>query len=387
LPAVSKADRKQILAFRLAAHNLTRRLGHRSVTKAAAACGIQETPLASAAIAFRARVEKLTPALLDRALVEDRTLVCLWAMRGAPYVVPAADLGVFTAGALPLDPVSFKQSLGGWSDALEDAGLDPFETLERMTSAARTLLDDRTLNVNDLRDRIYRRVSSLSKVTRPAFARDDMPEPLFRAVGTTGTACIVAGRGTDAELARTDQWLGATPPPPDPAEARAELARRFLHCYGPATAQQFADWTQRSLTDGKKAFALIEDELVGVTVDRGKGLLLRRDDKALASPPEPTGVRLLPSQDPYLQQRDRATVLPQEADRRRLWKATRGPGAVVIDGEIVATWRARTKGTRLEVTIEPFGRLVRAAREAISTEANAIGPFRGAETVEVTVSS
>jgi hypothetical protein len=154
---VPKADRKQILAFRLAGHNLTRRLEHRSVTKAAAACGIQETPLGSSAIAFHARVEKMAPALLDRALLEDRTLVGLWAMRGAPYVVPAKDLGVFTVGALPLDPVSFKQSLGGWSDALESTGLDPFETLERMTAAAQALLDGRTLNVNDLRDRIYRR--------------------------------------------------------------------------------------------------------------------------------------------------------------------------------------------------------------------------------------
>ena len=357
-----KPDREQILAFRLAGHNLTRRLGPRSVTKAAAACGVQETPLGSAATAFRARVEKLTPALLDRTLFEDRTLVSLWAMRGAPYVVPAKDLGVFTVGALPLDPVSFKRSLGGWSDALEKVGLDPFETLERMASAAQAVLDGRTLNVNELRDGIYRRVRSFSKVKRPAFARDDMPEPLFRAIGTTGSACIVAGRGTDAEL-----------------------ARRFLHCYGPATTQQFADWTQRSLADAKKAFALIEEELVDVTLDRAKGWLLRRDDKALSSPPEPTGVRLLPVQDPYLQQRDRATVLPKEADRRKLWQAVRGPGAVLLDGEIVAAWRARTKGTRLEVTIEPFGRLARPAREAISAEAEGIAPFRGSQTAEITV--
>jgi hypothetical protein len=124
---VPKPDREQILAFRLASHNLTRRLGPRSVTKAAAACGVQETPLGSAAMAFLARVEKLPPALLDRALFEDRTLVSLWAMRGAPYVVPARDLGVFTVGALPLDPASFKQSLGGWSDALAKVGLDPFD--------------------------------------------------------------------------------------------------------------------------------------------------------------------------------------------------------------------------------------------------------------------
>jgi hypothetical protein len=51
----------------------------------------------------------------------------------------------------------------------------------------------------------------------------------------------------------------------------------------------------------------------------------------------------------------------------------------------VAAWRARTKGTRLEVTIEPFGRLARPAREAISAEAEGIAPFRGSETAEITV--
>ncbi|MGH2663434.1 MAG: DNA glycosylase AlkZ-like family protein [Actinomycetota bacterium] len=30
----------------------------------------------------------------------------------------------------------------------------------------------------------------------------------------------------------------------DPPEARAEVARRFLHCYGPATPQRFAEWTE-----------------------------------------------------------------------------------------------------------------------------------------------
>jgi hypothetical protein len=51
----------------------------------------------------------------------------------------------------------------------------------------------------------------------------------------------------------------------------------------------------------------------------------------------------------------------------------------------VATWRARVKGIRLEVTIDPFGRLARPAREAISAEAEGIAPYRGSETVGVTV--
>lgn len=367
----------------MASHNLTRPLGARSLVKAAAACGIQETPTASAALALLARVEKLMPTAVDRALRQDRSLVTLWAMRGAPYVVPAGDLGPFTVGALPADRTSSKRSMGGWSDALERAGLDPFETLDQMASAARALLDGRTMNVNHLRDAIYRRVRSLAKVKRPSFARDDMPEPLFRAVGTTGAVCMVAGRGTDAELARTDQWLERMPPVPDPAEARAELARRFLHCYGPAIPQAFAEWTERSLADAKDAFGLIEGETIEVALDRTRALLLRRDEKAFSSPPEPRGVRLLPVQDPYLQQRDRATLLPREADRRKLWRPVRGPGGVLVDGEIVAIWRARTRGKRLEVSVEPFGRQTRRARDAIEAEAARVAPFRGCEDVEV----
>jgi hypothetical protein len=380
---VDVAHRDQILAFRLASHNLTRRLSARSIVKAAAPCGIQETPLGSAALAFLARVEGVTPATLERAQLKDRTLVTLWSVRGAPYVVPASDLEIFSAGALPFDTTSFKQLLGGWADALEKAGLDPHDTLDQMVDAAGKVLDGRTLNVNDLRDRIYASVPSLSTVKRPAGAHADMPEPLFRAVGTVGVACIVAGRGTDAELARTDQWLRLASHEPDRTFARAELARRFLHCYGPATVQRFAEWTQRSLGDARDAFSLIEEELVEVGVDRKPAWLLGRDQKAFSSPPEPKGARLLPVQDPFLQQRDRPTVLPEETTRRKLWQPVRGPGGVLMDGEIVGTWRAQTKRALLEVTVEPFGHLSRTGRDAIEAEAERLAPFRDCETVHV----
>lgn len=382
---VDDVSREQIVAFRLASHNLIRRLGARSIVRAASPCGIQETPIGSAALAFLARVDGLAPAALERAQARDRSLVTLWSVRGAPYVVPASDLDVFSVGALPLDPASFKQSLGGWADALDKAGADLFEALERMVDAAGQLLDGRTLNVNDLRDRIYARVPSLSTVKRPAGARADMPEPLFRAVGTAGAVCIVAGRGTDAELARTDQWLKSAPAPrePDQTSARAELARRFLHSFGPASPQQFAEWTQRSLSDAKDAFSLIEEELVEIAVGRRRTRLLRTDQKALTSPPEPEGTRLLPVQDPFLQQRDRSTLLPEETSRRRLWQPIRGPGGVLVDGQILGTWRARTNRGRLEIAVEPFGALSRAARGAVEAEAARVARFRDCETVEV----
>jgi hypothetical protein len=381
---VVAADRMQVLAFRLASHHLSRRVGPRSLVRAAAACGIQETPLASAAVALLARVDGLTLATLDRALLTSRTLVSLWSVRGAPYVVPAVDLGVYTRGALPLDAASFRQSLGGWADALDTAGLDPFDTLDDMVAAAKVLLDGETMDVNRLRDDVYVRVPSLSRMLRPSFAHDDMPEPLFRALGIIGAVCIVAGRGTDARLARVDQWLETPPPSFSEGAARAELARRFLHCYGPATARHFAEWTGRSVADAKHAFSLISDEIVEATIDRTDAVLLRGDEKALLSPPEPRGVRLLPVLDPYLQQRDRATLVPDRDRRRALWQPVRGPGGVLADGEIVGTWRARTAGKRLDVTVELFHAVRPATRDEIIAEAARIAPFRRCDTVDVT---
>ena len=378
--------REQVLAFRLANHGLTQRTGVKGLVDAAARCGVQETPLGSAALALHARVDGLTTEILEKTLTKDRSLLSLWSMRGAPYVVPAADLGVFTTGALPLDGESFRQTLGGWAPALERAGLDPFQVVDKLVDAAKKMLDGKSMNVNELRDRLYARLRSLHKVDRPESARDDMPEPLFRAIGTTGAVCIVSGRGTDSVIARTDQWLKRAPKPMDPDAARADLARRFLHCYGPATPQHFAVWTQRSLADTKQALGLVGGEVTEVKVAGKNALLLAADEQALDSPPEAKGVRLLPVQDPYLQQRDRATLLPDQTARRRLWQAVRGPGALLVDGIVTGTWRGRVRGERWEVGIEPFGRLPTKVREVISDEAETMAPLKGCSSAVVEVS-
>jgi hypothetical protein len=375
--------REQVLAFRLASHGLNRRT--KGLVEAAARCGIQETPLGSAALALHSRVESLTPGKLDKALSKDQSLVTLWTLRGAPYVVPTADLGVFTIGAMPVDHKSIRQTLGGWASALDKVDLDPFQLIDKLVDAAKKVLDGKSMDVNELRDRLYARVRSLHKIERPDSARDDMPEPLFRALGTTGTVCIVAGRGTDAVIARTDQWLKRVPRPMGQDAARAELARRFVHCYGPVTAQHFAEWTQRSLADANQALELIEAELTEVKMAGKRTLLLAADDHALDSPPESKGVRLLPVQDPYLQQRDRGTLLPDQTARRRLWQAVRGPGALLVDGGLTGTWRGRVKGERWEVEIEPFGRLPAKVRGAISDEAEIMAPLKGCSSAVIEV--
>jgi hypothetical protein len=184
-------------------------------------------------------------------------------------------------------------------------------------------------------------------------------------------------------LARLDRWLEREPPSPDPPAARAELVRRFLHCYGPSTPQRFAEWTARSLRDAKAAFELIAGDLVEVHVAEGQAWLLSSDQKAIESPPRPSGVRLLPVQDPFLQQRDRTLLLEDERARRRLWRPVRGPGAVLATGEIVGAWQARKAGSRLQVSVETFRRLPVRVRAMVEEEAERLAPFRGVHSAQV----
>jgi hypothetical protein len=380
------ATREQVLAFRLASHRLDRRLPPGSLLEAAAG-GIQETPHGTAPLALAARVEELTAQQVEAALAADRTLLAVWAMRGAPYLVPTGDVEVFTTGALPADETSFAVFLAGWAASVADAAIPAATLAGRLADAARTALDGRRLLVDDLRGELWRRVPELAKLRRPAGTRADMPEPLFRSIGLAGVACIAAGVGDRAELVRTDQWLPRPPPAVDHDQARAELVRRYLHLHGPSTPAAFAEWTQRAPADARAAFALVEGELVEVDSDGRGAVLLAADADALADPPAAEGVRLLPTQDPFLQQRDRATLLPDPAQRRRLWRPVGGPGLLLLDGRPAGTWRSQVRRGRLQVTVKPFGPLPAAAHAAVEAEAQRLAPFRGAASAEVTVAA
>ena len=89
-------DRAHILGFRTARHHLDRRLAAGSMTEAAGTAGIQEASLGTSGISLHARVRGMTPGRLRDALTVDKSMVMVWAMRGAPYIVPTEEMAVFT---------------------------------------------------------------------------------------------------------------------------------------------------------------------------------------------------------------------------------------------------------------------------------------------------
>src|SRR4029450_13189989 len=67
-------------------------------------------------------------------------------------------------------------------------------------------------------------------------------------------------------------------------------------------------------------------------------------------------------QDPYPQQRDRTTLLPDNTLPPRVWRPVRPPGVVLTADQLVATWRSQRAGKRLAVTVEPFAPLATPTR-------------------------
>jgi hypothetical protein len=181
------------------------------------------------------------------------------------------------------------------------------------------------------------------------------------------------------------RWDGArqptvwTVPPPevDPRDANIELARRYLHIFGPTTAGAFAQWAGIIPRHGVAAFDALSRSLTPVRTPVGDAWILTRDEPTFRATPGPVApARLLPSGDAYflLQGDDREILVPNADRRRALWTPRVWPGGLLVEGELVGTWR-RAHET---VTIQTWRPLSRAAREAVGAEAESL-PLPGTE--------
>ena len=74
--------------------------------------------------------------------------------------------------------------------------------------------------------------------------------------------------------------------------------------------------------------------------------MLAADLDALLTPPDDDAIRLLGPFDPYLQLKDRETLVPDPGHRKSLWPALGCPGAIARGGELAGLWRPRASGRR-----------------------------------------
>jgi Winged helix DNA-binding domain len=320
--------RAQILAFRRRTGALDERLprGARSLRRAAWA-GLTDSVPRAALLSIHARVEGTRPASW-----EDPSLVQVWGPRYSVYVVPARDRAVFTLGRLP-------------DDARRRA------RAEDMAARVRAHLAGRRLKDNDVQ----------------------------KALGIGNAIKYAASTGTLLlrwDGARTPDVWTVPPPEVEPSEARRELARRYLHVFGPATPQAFADWAGVNEAVGRATFDAL-NTLTAVRTPIGDACILAPDEVGFREPPgPPAAARLLPSGDAYYLHwgAGRELLVPDAAHRAELWTSRVWPGAVLVAGEIVGTWRR----AQADLSVQRWRRLTRAERDAVEAEAQSL-PLPGVE--------
>lgn len=337
-----EVEREQALAFRVAGHHLHERT---DPLTAIAACGIQEYPPGWAAIALHARTDG-EPDPADVVLVN--------AMRGSPYLVPRADMAVFTTALVPGDDDGFAALIGpATAKEVAEAGFTPRGALELVAEAARDALSDGPLGRDDFHQALRERLpDGLLPWCRGCQSHHVRPG-LWRALGPFGVT----------EMSAKAEWRLTGRPGTDPREAGKELVRRFLRCYGPATHTHLAQWAQTAPAHTKALFAAVADELEPVRLSGQRRWVLAADLDRLESPPPARGVRLLGGYDPWVSQPDR--LLAPDADvRKRLFPPVGRPGVVLADGRLAGLWRARKQGERLDVTVEWLGEPADVAHEA-----------------------
>jgi hypothetical protein len=314
-------SRSQILSFRRRAGALDQRLpaGPKSL-RIAAWAGLQDSMPRAALLSLHARVQGVTTSTW-----EHSSLVQLWGPRFSDYVVAAKDLPIFSLGRLP-------ENARGQARAHDTA------------ARLHAFLDGRKMPFGH------------------AGREMGVPHNSLRYAAPTGTLLI--------------RWDGArqpviwTAPPPemDRRAARLELARRYLHVFGPATAPSFARWAGIGRAEASAAFQTLAASLMPVRTPIGEAFILSADEAAFRAAPKPkAAARLLPSGDAYflLWGSDRELLVPSAERRAELWTTRVWPGAILLNGEIVGVWRR----TAAQVSIDLWRSVSRAELEALEAEA------------------
>jgi hypothetical protein len=355
-----RVSREAVLGYRIAAQGL-RRDATSTQALAILGLGVQNTPPGSARLACAVRLPSIP--------TDFSGLRIAWTYRLSPHLHHDADLPEVAAALWPATEADAVTRLNWPSARLAGTGMSATRVIEQATDAMIDVLTEpmtkgaASAAVTELID------ESLAAWCR-ACQSTHIYDSLFRLAGGFAGAWL----DTDANPTLLTPRPGWSRPVFDPAK-RTDLVRSCLRFLGPAQPAEVADFL--SVNKAELA-AHWPDDLIEVDVAGTTGWFPSEEIDALPEPPEPPRVRLLPPGDPYLQTRNRKLIVPDAKAQKVLWRILGNPGALLVDGEIVAAWRAKAVGKRrLEFQLEPFDELPPDIGQELDAEARLIAAARG----------
>jgi hypothetical protein len=320
---------------------------------------LHSTDPATPYLALRARVPDFTPSDLQRALFEDRSLWRMHAMRRTLFVVPADDAPVFEAGASRDVARQERRRLAEWLGAEMEPGRVT-EFLADLAARVVGLLGDGVeRRTQELTAAIPELGMQLTLGSGKWSTRSPLSSRLLFLMAMDGSVVRTrpAGswRSSQYHWAAARTWFGAALAPMDPQHARAELARRYLAAYGPATLDDLRWWTGWTAKESRGALATLG--AVPVRLDGGRDGFVLRDDTVEAArlSPAASRVALLPALDPTaMGWKHRDWYLGGHAGPLFDRSGNIGP-SIWVDGRIVGGWGQRPDGEVVCRLLEDVG--------------------------------
>jgi winged helix DNA-binding protein len=314
---------EQAVRYRLAVNRLAERLPARAYVEAAR-FGLQDTAPRDALIGMHARVEAC-----ELSAWEDPELIQTYCPRGAVYVLPKKDFGVFTIGTLPLDA--------------------------------------------EKRRFIVEKAAGICRELAGAEHRGGRG-PHLRGACASGRLAL---RWTTSAL-----YVREVPRPEIGFdEAHKELCRRHVRAFGPTTQEAFGWWAGLSRPDASEVWRTMARELLPVELEGKPAWILAADEHALRSAPLAKGPRFLVASDLRLFGQDRHGLFAAPGQKPLIHlHDTFHPHGLMLNGRIAGTWGRR--GGRVDVrVVRP---LAGKARAAIEAEALSIPVPRATMSVDIT---
>ena len=335
--------RRARLARRHALHPDHRRGDPCAVTRAMTVLHATEPP--SVHLSVAARMRGADVASVERALYEDRSIVKQLAMRRTLFAAPRALLPALFGSASARVAA---QQRAGIAKEIEEHGIaaDGAAWVERATAAVLDrLADGAALSAKQLREEL----PELHGRTTPGpNAKSwDVPTAFAPRVLTLLGAEGLIVRGDNAGHWRTSRptwtltttWLGEQPMPMSAREGYAELVRRYLATFGPATEADIVWWLGSTKT--VVSAALGDVAALPVELDSGAtGFVLPGDEREEVD--AGGWAALLPVLDPTVMGWKERGFYLDPAYRPYLFDTNGNAGTTAwLDGRIVGAWVQR----------------------------------------------
>ncbi|MEV1027046.1 winged helix DNA-binding domain-containing protein [Streptomyces sp. NPDC050264] len=327
--------------------------------------GAHAQVLSAAELSLGLRIEGATRADVRTALWQEGALVKTYGPRGTVHLLATTDAPMWT-GALSAVP-------GRASQQSNEIRLTAEQT-DAVVAAVGEALSGAEKTADELTEAVVARTGSWAgDLVMPAF--QGMWPRWRQAMHTAAHRGVLAfGPNRGRQVTYTNPGVA----PMERGAALAELVRRYLYAYGPATPQHFAKW----LAAPKSwATALFAELARGAVVEEvrfegvGSAWVAAGDTEFPQPGEEAAGVRLLPYFDAFgIASQPRELLFPGRAFERALAGGQAGNfPLLLVDGVVAGVWHQRRAGKRVAITVEPLRKLTAGHVAEVERQAERIG--------------